>query len=95
MPVPGEVDEEEINEGITTVNAITDLTNLYNKHVLEYGSAKFPHMYGDLLLTPEQEKEMIGGRNGAAQGFLYTATRWPNGVVPFQLDARLSKLSFN
>ena len=92
VPVPGEIDEEEIDEG---VNAITDLTNLYNKHILEYGIASNPRVYGDLVLTHDQEKILINGGNGAAQGFLYTARRWPNGVVPFKLDTTLSKLSFN
>ena len=52
-------------------------------------------MYGDLVLTPDQEKKMIVGGNGAAQGFLHTATPWPNGVMPFRLSRTLSKLSFN
>ena len=48
-------------------------------------------MYGDLILTPDQEKEMVNGGKGTAQGFRYSATPWPNGVVPYVLDYRLSK----
>ena len=53
-----------------------------------------PHVYGDLVLTPDQENKMIGGGDGTAQGFLYAATPWPDGVVPFKLDRRLSKLEY-
>ena len=50
-------------------------------------------MHGDILLTPEQEKLLYGGGSeGVAQGFLYVAREWPGGIVPYQLDTRLSKL---
>lgn len=55
------------------------------------GVAKVPHMFGDLLLTPEQEEMLIGGQ-GTAQGFLHTAWPWSNGIVPYQFDHHLSKL---
>ena len=47
-------------------------------------------MFGDLLLTKEQEEMLLGGK-ASAQGFLYAATRWPNGVVPYYIDSNLSK----
>ena len=56
------------------------------------GLAKNPHMYGDLLLTPEQEKLLNIGDGSVAQGFLDGVVRfWPNGIVPYELDSRLSK----
>jgi hypothetical protein len=51
-------------------------------------------MYGDLLLTPEQEKLLNIDDSGVAQGFLNPrlAVRfWPNGIVPYELDSSLSK----
>ena len=48
-------------------------------------------MYGDLILTPDQEKKMIDGRDGTVQGFLYSATKWPGGEVPFELGRALSQ----
>ena len=48
-------------------------------------------MYGDLLLTPEQEKLLSTGGEGVTQGFKEGAKLWPNGIVPYQLDSSLSK----
>ena len=51
-------------------------------------------MYGDLLLTPEQEKLLMidVGDGGEAQGFLNRGVRfWPNGIVPYELDSSLSE----
>ena len=51
-------------------------------------------MYGDLLLTPEQEKLLIINVDdgGEAQGFLNRGVRfWPNGIVPYELDSTLSE----
>ena len=51
-------------------------------------------MYGDLLLTPEQEKLLIinVGDGSEAQGFLNRGVRfWPNGIVPYELDSSLSE----
>ena len=76
VPVPGEIDEEEFNKGITTVNAITDLTNLHNKHILDNGIAKDQHVYGDLILTPDQEKKMTSGVAGlVGRSILYSVLR--------------------
>ena len=50
------------------------------------GAAEIPHMFGDLLLTPEQEKRLIskgGELEGMEQGYLYEARLWPWGIVPF------------
>ena len=58
------------------------------------GIAKNPHMYGDLLLTPDQEKKLLGGGEGTTQGFKYSARRWPNGIVPYEFDKQLSKPFF-
>ena len=51
-------------------------------------------MYGDLLLTPEQEKQLLlsNEEEGVTQGFLIGAKLWTNGVVPYELDRSLSKL---
>ena len=50
-------------------------------------------MYGDLLLTPEQEKQLSTDVHGdaVAQGFKEGARLWPYGIVPYQLDSQLSK----
>ena len=48
-------------------------------------------MYGDLMLTPDQEKMLLEGSEGRAQGILYSARRWPGGVMPYHIDARMSK----
>lgn len=57
------------------------------------GLAKNPHMYGDLLLTPEQEKLLNIGGSGTSviQGFLTAVRFWPNRILPYQLDSSLSK----
>ena len=55
-------------------------------------------MYGDLLLTPEQEKLLIinVGDGGEAQGFLNRGVRfWPNGIVPYELDSSLSEYTIH
>ena len=57
----------------------------------ETGIAKNPHMYGDILLTPEQEKVLNIGDGGVAQGIKQGAKLWPNSIVPYQLHFRLSK----
>ena len=57
----------------------------------ETGIATSPHMYGDLLLTPEQEKLLNIDEGGVAQGFLNGIRFWPNSIVPYELDFRLSK----
>ena len=59
----------------------------------ETGIAEKPHMYGDLLLSPEQEKQLLlsNEEEGVAQGFLVGANIWPGGVVPYELDPHLSK----
>ena len=49
-------------------------------------------MYGDLLLTPDQEKRLLVGGESTAQGFEYSVRTWPNGVVPYVFDKKLSKL---
>ena len=55
-------------------------------------------MYGDLLLTPEQERVLLhegpGSEVGTAQAFLVGARLWPNGVVSYELDRRLSELAY-
>lgn len=55
-------------------------------------------MYGDLLLTPEQERVLLhegpGSGVGTAQAFLVGARLWPNGVVSYELDRRLSELAY-
>ena len=50
-------------------------------------------MYGDLLLTPEQEKELIVGDSDSIeeQGIRTGAKLWPNGRVFYEIDSRLSK----
>lgn len=63
----------------------------------ETGVAYEQHTYGDLLLTPEQEKLLLikgsgGSEKAITQGFLVGARIWPDGIVPFELDRRLSKL---
>lgn len=52
-------------------------------------------MYGDLLLTPEQEKLLNIDEGGVAQGFLNGVRFWPNAIVPYELDFRLSKYPFS
>ena len=59
--------------------------------LLETGISKNPHMYGDLLLTPDQEKKLLVGGESTEQGFQYSARPWPNGVVPYNFDNQLSK----
>ena len=50
-------------------------------------------MYGDLLLTPEQEKQLLVGDSEASkQGIKEGVTLWPNGEMAYKLDFRLSKL---
>ena len=50
------------------------------------------HMYGDLILTPEQEKVLLTGGDSSLQGILHGVKLWPNGVVPYKLSRGLSKL---
>lgn len=57
----------------------------------ENGIARNPHMYGDLLLTPEQEKQLSVGDESVIQGIKQGVKLWPNGIVPYELDFRLSK----
>lgn len=65
--------------------------NLHTYILIETGIAKNPHMYGDILLTPEQEKVLNIGDKGVAQGIKQGAKLWPNSIVPYQFDFRLSK----
>ena len=49
-------------------------------------------MYGDLLLTPEQEKELLVNDGEAeGEGIRQGARLWPNSQVVYELDSRLSK----
>ena len=59
--------------------------------LIETGIAKNPHMYGDILLTLEQEKVLNIGDGDVAQGIKQGAKLWPNSIVTYQLDFRLSK----
>ena len=63
--------------------------------ISETGVSCMPHMYGDLLLTPEQEKILLkegpGSEEGVAQAFLVGAYLWPDGIVYYDLDQSLSK----
>ena len=72
---------------ISSIHARIIITSL-----IETGIAKNPHIFGDLLLTPDQEKKLLVGGKGTAQGFKYSARLWPNGVVPYDFDNQLSKL---
>ena len=54
-------------------------------------------VYGDIVLTPEQEKFLITDREPSlVQGFFNRANKWPNATVPYVLDSafnsRLSEL---
>lgn len=61
-------------------------------HSLETGIADNPHMYGDLLLTPKQEKELlIGDGEADEEGIKNGVKLWPRGRVVYELDSRLSK----
>lgn len=49
-------------------------------------------MYGDLLLTPEQEKELLVNDGEAeGEGIRRGVKLWPRGRVVYELDSRLSK----
>ena len=52
-----------------------------------------PHMFGDLLLTSEQEKALIinSDEEELAQGYLETAKKWPGGVIPYTIEYSLSE----
>lgn len=65
--------------------------------IIESGASDNPQMYGDLLLTAEQENILLNeapqnSEEGQTQGFLIGAQLWPDGVVPYDGDRRLSKL---
>lgn len=86
------LDEQQIDEG--TCTSFMHIRIIILNSLLETGIAKSPHMYGDLLLTPDQEKKLLVGGESTAQGFLYSARPWPNGIVPYNFDNQLSKLIF-
>ena len=53
-------------------------------------------MYGDLILTPEQEQELlIHDGQAAEEGIKQGVKLWPNGQVVYELDPRLSKQIHN
>ena len=74
-------------------NCNHDITSI--ELISETGVSRMPHMYGDLLLTPEQEKILLnegpGSEEGLAQAFLIGASLWPDGIIYFDFDERLSK----
>ena len=58
----------------------------------ETGVADNPNMYGDLLLTPEQEKELLVNDGEAEEeGIKQGVKLWPKGQLVYELDSRLSK----
>ena len=77
------------------LNFNADYDNITIEAILETGIASEPHIYGDLILTPEQEKVLLnegpGSEEGRAQAFLIGARFWPNGVVSYELDRRLNE----
>lgn len=61
----------------------------------ETGAANDPHMYGDLLLTLEQERELlINGEEAEEEGIKKGVKLWPKGRVVYKLDPRLSKQGY-
>ena len=66
-----------------------------NLATLETGVADYPNMYGDLLLTPEQEKRLLinDGKAAEEEGIKQGLKLWPKGRVVYELDSRLSKLA--
>lgn len=45
-----------------------------------------------MILTPEQD-QMLNDKEAMIQGFNLQANRWPHGLIPYELDASLSKYS--
>ena len=57
------------------------------------GIAEKPNVFGDIVLTPEQEKFLIPDHQlSLVQAFFDGATKWPNAEVPYVLDSTLSEL---
>lgn len=64
--------------------------------ISETGVADMPNMYGDLLLTPEQERELLVNDGEAEEeGIKQGVKLWPKGQVVYELDSRLSKQIHN
>ena len=64
--------------------------------ISETGVADMPNMYGDLLLTPEQERELLVNDGEAEEEGIKTGVKlWPKGQVVYELDSRLSKQIHN
>ena len=62
-------------------------------YLSETGVADYPNMYGDLLLTPEQEKQLlVNDGEVEEEGIKQGVKLWPKGRVVYELDSHLSKL---
>ena len=60
--------------------------------ISETGVADLPNMYGDLLLTPEQEQELlVNDAEVEEEGFRQGVKLWPMGQVVYELDPKLSE----
>ena len=61
-------DEEEIDENQCKKYDCVVSLNLLSQLISETGVASEPHMYGDLLLTPEQKKVLLNEGPGSEEG---------------------------
>ena len=60
---------------------------------IDEGVAKWPNVYGDIILTPEQEKFLIPDHElSLVQGFFNRANKWPMAEVPYELDPAFDRI---
>lgn len=57
--------------------------------LLAHGVANQPHMYGDLLLTPTQEEQLLKASDSIKQ--TSAITLWPTQFIGYMLDKELSE----
>ena len=60
--------------------------NIYTYAITDNGVSELPNVIGDIVLTREQMEQLESGGEGTAQAFYLRARRWPNGVLPYQID---------
>ena len=84
-------DEEEIDEGKNLKAKLCVIVLKLCNTITENGVSDHPNVIGDMVLTPEQMKQLESGEGleGTAQAFHLTARRWPNGVFPYKIDGSI------
>ena len=87
-----EKDEEKINQGTINYNGKNDIPySMLHTHLAENGISKKPNVFGDIVLSPEQQNQLISDGQGNSQAVLAGALPWPDAVMPYVIDSSFRK----